>query len=124
MKKEEILKEVFNQLKEILNSSDQSIYIYIDDEHKICNEKFASMLNYASAKEWASVKENFPTAFVANKSQPTLIHAFQNAMESAIGSSMEIEWKKKSGDTIKTKVILVPIVYNGQRMALHFISKY
>lgn len=120
---ENILKGIFNQLKGIFNSSEQAMYIYLDDEQKVCNEKFASMLNYKSSKEWASVKENFPTAFVAEKNQPTLINAFQNAMEKGRGSSIEVEWKKKSGDSVKTEVILVPIEYNGHRMALHFISK-
>ena len=122
-KNENILKGIFNQLKGILDSSEQGMYVYLDDEQKFCNNEFASMLGYESAKEWASVKDNFPTVFIAEKSQNKLILSYQNAMEKGIGSFFDIEWKKKSGGVIKTNVILVPIEYNGHRMALHFISK-
>ena len=122
-KHEDILKGVFSQLKEIFDSSEQAMYLYIDDRYKVCNKKFASMLDYESTEKWASVKENFPTAFIAEKSQTTLTSAYQKAMEKGIGSFIEIEWKKKSGGTVKTEVILVPMSYEGHRMALHFISK-
>ena len=118
-----ILQEIYNQLIDIFDTSEQAMYIYMDDEQKMCNERFASMLDYGSAKEWASVKGNFPTTFVAEESQALLIEAFQNAMERGIGSSTKIEWKKKSGGTVKTDVILVPISHSEHRMALHFISK-
>ena len=122
-KHDEILKGLSNQLKEIFDSSGQAMYIYLDDEHKVCNKKFASMLDYKSTAEWASVKGNFPTAFVKEKSQATLIRAYQAAMENGVGSSIDVDWKKKSGGSAKTKVILVPISYEGHRMALHFISE-
>lgn len=122
-KHKDILKEALRHLKEVFDSSEQAMYLYLDDINKACNEKFASMLEYESPKEWASVKENFPTAFVAEKSQTTLINAFQEAMEKGIGSSIEVEWKKKSGETAKTNVIIVPVSFEGHRMALHFISK-
>ena len=118
-----ILKGIFDQLKEIFDSSEQAMYIYLDDAQKVCNEKFASMLGYESAEEWASIKENFPSVFVAEKSRRTLVNTYQKAMENGVGSTIEIEWKKKSGGTVKTKVILVPISYDNHRMALHFISE-
>jgi antirestriction protein len=118
-----VLSGIFSQLKEIFNSSEQAMYLYLDDDHKLCNEKFAFMLNYESAEEWAAVKASFPDAFVAEKSRATLISTYQNAMEKGIGASIEVEWKKKSGETVKTNVILVPLAYEGHRMALHFISE-
>jgi hypothetical protein len=122
-KQEDILKRVFYQLKGIFDSSEQAMYLYIDDKNKVCNKKFASMLDYESTEEWASVKENFPTAFVAEKSHSAIIGAYQDALEKGIGFSIKVEWKKKSGSTVKTNVILVPISYEGHRMALHFISE-
>lgn len=116
------LKEMHEHLKEIFDSSEQGMYLYLDDENKMCNEKFSSMLNYSSSNEWSSIKESFPTAFVAEKSQSVLINAYQDAVKNGVGSSVNIEWKKKSGDFLETVVIIVPISYNGHRMALHFIN--
>ena len=120
---ENILKEIYGQLKDIFDSSEQAMYLYLDDEHKVCNQRFASMLDYESADKWAAVKDNFPEAFVAEQSQETLVNTFREAMEKGIGSSIKVKWKKKSQGSVESNVILVPISYKGYRMALHFISK-
>src|SRR3989338_8317019 len=96
---EQLIDGISKQFKEILENSGQGMYIYLDDIHKICNEKFAKMLGYTSAKDWSS------------------------AMEKGIGSSFDINWKTKNGKSLKTNVILVPIAFEGHLMALHFVTK-
>ena len=113
---------VSREYKEIFKNSDQGIYIYLDDNHKICNQKFATLLGYESPEEWANVNESFPDAFVAEKSQETLIDTYKKAIEQSVGSQISVTWKKKSGGTIATKVILVPVSHQGHLFALHFVS--
>ncbi len=120
---EELIKEISETYKEIISNSDQAIYIYLDDSHKICNEKFSSMLGYDSPQEWADITESFPETFVAGESQETLVDAFQKAITNYIGSKFNVTWKKKSGDTVDTDVILVPIAFEDHLLALHFVSK-
>lgn len=114
----------YHEQKEIFDSSDQGIYAFLDDDSRVCNGKFADMLGYASPKEWAAVDApgGFPDAFVAEKSQHALVDAYQHAMENGVGSTIEVTWKKKSGGTVDSTVILVPVVYQGHMLALHFIS--
>ncbi len=120
---EELIKGVYEQLKEVLEGSKQAIYVYLDDHHITYNQRFASLLGYKSVEELSTVKEPFIEAFVMDKSQEILIHAYRHAMEDKIGSCNEISLKKKTGEPINVKVILVPISYMGELLALHFISK-
>jgi PAS domain S-box-containing protein len=120
---EQIIDGIKKQMHVVLKNSEQAIYIYLDDSHKLCNEKFSSLLGYESPEDWASVTESFPTAFVAKESQEKLVGAYQKAMEEMIGSQVEITWKKKNGSEVKTKVILVPISYKDQLLALHFVEE-
>ena len=46
---EELVNGLYNQMKKILDSSEQPIFIYLDDNHKICNQRFAAFLGYKSA---------------------------------------------------------------------------
>ena len=92
---EELIKGVYEQLKEIFEGSKQAIYIYYDDNYKICNQRFASLLGYKSIEEWSAVNEPFPQAFVKDESQEVLVSAYRNAMEDKIGSDIEVSWKKK-----------------------------
>ncbi len=120
---EKTIQAAHAQLKELFDTSEQAMYLYLDDVNKACNGHFSSMLGYDSPEEWAAVKENFPVAFVADGSQHALISAYQDAMQRGVASQIEIEWKRKSSGTVKTAVILVPIEFQSHRMALHFIEE-
>lgn len=119
---EELLKGFYKEFGWIFKNSEQAMYLYLDDAHKLCNKKFAAMLGYKSAQEWAKVSGSFIGAFVDEKSQHTLINAYRNAMEKVIGSAIDVTWKTKSSRKINSKVILVPVAHKGHLMALHFIS--
>jgi hypothetical protein len=120
---DQVILGVYEQLSDVFENSAQSIYIYLDDKHKVCNGKFAALLGYATPNEWAAVGENFPDAFVSKDSQKTLISAYQASMEKFVGSVNNISWKTKTGRDVRTSTILVPIVYEGHAMALHFVSQ-
>ncbi len=119
---EQLVVGLSQQLKQILETSDQAIYLYLDDVHKACNKRCAELLGYDSPEAWAAVDEPFPMAFVAAKSRQPLITAYQNAMERSVGSALDVTWQRKAGGTVATKVILVPIAFEGHLFALHFIS--
>ncbi|HEV2137413.1 MAG TPA: hypothetical protein VGR53_01065 [Nitrososphaerales archaeon] len=119
---ESIMKGVREQLADVFDESQQSVYVYLDDSNKACNKRFASLLGYASPTEWAKVERNFPEAFVHPKDQRTLVKAYEEAMNKMVGSTISIKWKKKRGGEVPTTTILVPIVYEGHRLALDFIT--
>jgi PAS domain-containing protein len=118
---EELIAGISKQMKSILDSSQQAVYIYLDDIHKVCNGKFASLLGYRSPEEWAK-DENLLEATVERSSQETLVKAYNQAMEKFIPSNIKVTWKKKSGGTVMTSVVLVPIAYDNHIFALHFVS--
>jgi hypothetical protein len=109
-------------LQAMADESEQSMYIFLDDGNKWCNQRFAALLGYASPAEWASVAAPFTGAFVDPKSQSTLVSTYQQAMERGAASQVAVTWRRKDGKAVKTRVILVPIEREGHRMALHFIT--
>jgi carbohydrate-binding DOMON domain-containing protein len=119
---EKVIDGVREQLEEIFEKSNQSVYIYLDDVNKTCNKHFASLLGYASPSEWAAVRKNFPEVFIASKDRVKLVSAYQSAMNDLVGSTIAVNWKKKGGGEVPTTTILVPIIFDGHKMALHFIS--
>lgn len=119
---DELMTAIAEEYSELLDGSEQAIYIYLDDENKICNEKFSKLLGYDSPDEWASTNESFTEAFVADKSQEKLVKTYQKAMEEGAGSKIDITWKKKNNTEVETEIILVPIVFEGHLFALHFVG--
>ena len=118
---DQLMESIAKEYQDIFENSEQGMYIYLDDVHKVCNEKFAALLGYEFADEWSKIAESFPDVFVAPESRETLVDAFMDAMEKNTASTNEIVWKKKDGSTEKTTVILVPISHEGHLFALHFV---
>lgn len=118
---EELVKGLYDQMKMILDSSEQPIFLYLDDNHKACNSRFAALLGFKSPQEWAET-HGFLDPYVVEKSRETVASAYWNAMEKMIGSTIQVTWKKKSGETIDSTVIFVPMAYQGHLFAVHFVS--
>jgi hypothetical protein len=119
---QDVVSKVREQLAEVFENSQQSLYIYLDEQNKLCNKRFAALLGYDSPRQWAAVKEDFAQAFVSPKDRRTLVSAYQKAMNELSGSAVSINWRKKGGGEVPTTTILLPITFDGHRMALHFIS--
>lgn len=118
-----LLHDFFIEQQQIFDSSSQAIYAFLNDGNIVCNEKFATLLGYSFPAEWATVQQHFIEAFVDAKSQQTVVSAYQNAIQKMEGATMNVTWKKKTGETINTTVILVPLAYKNHILALHFVSR-
>ena len=119
---EELVAGIVKQLKPILDKSEQAIFVYLDDTHKACNKKYAEMLGYKSAKAWADT--DAPLSDVIEKDQQKVIDAYQAAMEKQAASTANVTARHiKTGALIKTKLVLVPVAYDGHLFSLNFFSK-
>jgi len=118
---EEVVKGLYEQMKPVFDSSEQPIFLYLDDNHKACNSKFASMLGFKSPKEWAEI-QGFLEVYVAEKSRETLMTAYWDAMKKKTASTTQITWMKKGGGTFDSTVILVPMFFDGHLFSVHFVT--
>lgn len=119
---QQLVDGVASQFAEILTKSTQGIYIYLADDHKVCNKVFSDMLGYKSPEEWAKNENSFTDVFAEDDSAKKLVVSYRDAVEKMVGSKFKMTWKRKSGGNIKTEVILVPIAYEGHIFALHFVT--
>lgn len=117
---EHLVKELGAQLESVFSKSPQAIYLYLDDEHKTCNKKFADMLGYDSVREW--VDNLYPVDDISKKDQEKGIKAYMEASRKFKASTLSAEWIKKDGKKINTEVIMVPLTYKGEVFVLHFIT--
>jgi hypothetical protein len=119
---EELIRGIAEQMKPVLEKSRQAIDIYLDDNHKVCNQKYADLLGYKSPKEWAEVEA--PLSDVVEEDQQSVIDAYMNTTEKMIASSIEVRMKNiKTGKIVKTRMVTAPIGHAGHVFAAHFFSK-
>ena len=115
-----LIEELHAEYKAILDGSKQAIYIYLDSEHKTCNSKFATLIGYKAVREYETSEDMMVD--VEESSINILVGAYQNAMQDKIGSTIQVTFKKRGGGSVKTNVILVPIAFKGEMLALHYIT--
>jgi len=77
---EELVKGLSQQMDEILKSSKQPLYLYLDDNHKACNEKLTTLLGYKTPDEWAKIQGSLDP-FVAKQSHEIVASAYWKAMD-------------------------------------------
>jgi hypothetical protein len=118
---EELVKGLYEQMKPILDGSEQPIFIYLDDTHKACNSKFASMLGFKSPQEWAE-KSGFLDLFVEEKSRETLAAAYWASVQKMAASTIQLTWLKKDGKTLDSTMVLVPMFFQGHMFSVHFVT--
>jgi PAS domain-containing protein len=119
----DVISGVTRQFQSLFDSSRQCMYIFLDDRNKSCNAKFARLLGYSSPSAWAAVQGSFPSAFVDVSSQDLLVDTYQDAMRDGVGASIPVTWRRRDGSTVDTECILVPVDFEGHRVALHFIEE-
>ena len=118
----ELIKGITEQMKPVLEKSEQAIYIYLDDNHKVCNKKFADLLGYKSPKEWADAEA--PLSDIVEEDQQSVINAYMNASEKMVASAIEVRAKNvKTGKIAKTRMIIAPVGHAGHVFTSHFFSK-
>ncbi len=66
---EQVVKGLYDQMKPVFDSSEQPIFLYLDDNHKACNSKFAKMLGFKSPQEWAETPSVLGVSVAGEKSR-------------------------------------------------------
>lgn len=116
-----LIGEVSEQLEPMLSNSPQAIYVYLDDTHKFCNQKFVDLLGYKSIKEWEM--NEFPVSDVDDDDQHKVIEAYGKASDKFEASTVKVAFIKKNGRKVNVSMMMVPLSYEDEVFVLHFLNE-
>lgn len=110
------------QLAPVFEHSKDGVYVYLDDRHKICNDKLAKMFGFNSAAEWARTPD-FLNSFVAthqdrlkvSSSYHTHIH------QSLTPAQVRFTVRRPDGKLVRCVSDMVPLSHAGQMFAYQFV---
>lgn len=118
---EHLIKELAEQFEPIFSNSPQGIYLYLDDTHKICNQKFADMLGYKSIEDW--VANEAPVGDVVEEDQKKVIDAYTDAADTYKAREVKVAILRQDGKRINVLVHMTPFTYRGETFVLHFLTE-
>lgn len=117
---EDLVMELSDQFQQLMRESPQAIFIYLDDYHKVCNQRFATMLGYRSPEDWAEMKT--PITDTTEDTRENLISAVMGALQDKTASSVRVSWKRLGGGVVDTNCIIVPGFIGSLPYAMHFFT--
>ena len=121
---EEWLATIATQLAPIFDNSKEGVYVYLDDQHKICNQRLATMWGYAAPAEWAAAPD-FLTSFVATPAgrEQVSTNYHRHVHQELTAFRQRFAVRTKSGAEIACEVDTVPYAFDGQLFAYAFVRQ-
>jgi PAS domain S-box-containing protein len=120
---EQILKEMLQQFQPVFDKSPFGVYLYLDDVHKVCNEKMARMFGFDKSQEWAAT-DSFLAKFVSEEDQETFSRHYQHHIVGlAHPLTFRFHGKRKDGSVFLAETDMIPISWRGYPIAYHFVHE-
>ncbi len=119
---EDMVQELAEQFQPILQKSPDGVYLWLDESHKVCNERLARMFGL-TVEEWRDTQP-FLTAFVAEEDQQLFSWNYWNRVAtSAFPVTFRFRGRRKDGSTFVAETDMVPISWRGHPVAYHFVRE-
>ena len=119
---QDVLNSLQEQFMPVFLHSPDGVYLYLDDRHKVCNQRLADMFGM-TMHEWSNVP-NFLETFVAPQDRELVASNFEKHV-SALTSPVSFRFTaiRKSGETFTAETVMIPVSWNGYPIAYHFVRE-
>jgi len=119
---EDVLSGLLEQLMPVFSHSPDGVYLYLDENHKVCNKRMADMFGM-TVEEWRKVP-NFLEGFVAPQDR-TLFASNYGEHVAALKNpaSFRFHGVRKNGETFLAETEMIPVTWNGHPIAYHFVRE-
>ncbi len=116
--------DIAEQLAPVFAASSEGVIVYLDDRHKICNDRLAKLFGYASPKEWAAAPD-FLNSFVATPADRVRVSRTYHRQIHQLVAPARIRYKvrRPDGKTIACEMDSVPFTHAGQMFAYQFVRE-
>jgi PAS domain S-box-containing protein len=114
-------KELAEHLAPIFEQSPDGVYIWLDEEHWVCNARFAAMFGYGSPAELNDTPRLLQR-IVHEDDQQLFSSNYWNHVQ-GLGSPVTFRFTgvKKDGSTCQVETDMIPLVFGGHTFAYHFV---
>jgi len=117
---DDVIPQLAEHLAPIFASSPDGVYVWLDEEHWTCNERFAAMFGYPVAE-----LENTPgflQRLVHEEDQGVFSWNYWNRVQAlAFPVTFRFRGVRKDGSAFAAEVDMIPIAFGGHTVAYHFV---
>ena len=119
---EDIIRELAEQFRSIMEQSPDGVYLWLDETHKVCNERLAKLFGF-TIEQW-SATQPFLDNFVAEEDRRMFSWNYHNRVAAlAFPVTFRFRGMRKDGSTFPAETDMIPISYGGEALAYHFVRQ-
>ena len=114
-------KELAEHLRPLFDASPDGVYVWLDEEHWVCNQRFAELLGYDSPDELNDTP-NFLQRMVHEDDQQHFSWNYWNRVQAlAFPTTFRFRGARKDGSTFQAETDMIPFTFGGHTFAYHFV---
>jgi PAS domain S-box-containing protein len=114
-------KELAEHLLPIFESSPDGVYVWLDEEHWICNQRFAELLGYDSPGELNDTP-HLLQRWVHEDDQGQFSWSYWNRVQTrSFPTTLRFRGKRKDGSEVLFETEMIPLTFGGHTFAYHFV---
>ena len=118
----EILSEIAEHLRPVLEYSPDGVYLWVDEDHMVCNERFASLFG-ATAAEWNKRPPLFED-IIDEEDMGMYAWNFQTRVARLMYPvTFRFRGRRLDGTTFGGETDMIPITYRDHVIAYHFVRQ-
>ena len=112
--------ELAEHLGPVFASSPDGVYVWLDETHWVCNERFAELLGYGSADELTNTP-GLLQRMVHEDDQQLFSWMYWNRVQPrAFPATFRFRGVRKDGSAVQIETDMIPLSYGGHTFAFHF----
>jgi len=108
-------------LAPIFESSPDGVYVWLDETHWICNERFAAMFGYDSPAELNNTPYLLQRLVHEDDQQLFSSNYWSRVQGLAAPATFRFTGVKKDGTTCQVETDMIPLTFGGHTFAYHFM---
>jgi len=122
MEDQEIIRQLEAQFRPLFESSPDGVYLWLDESHKVCNERLASLYGMSVA-EWCTA-EPFLESFVAAEDREHYAWNYHHRVGGLLfPTTFRFRGLRRDGSTFNAETDMIPISFDGRPVAYHFVRQ-
>jgi PAS domain S-box-containing protein len=119
---DDVVPRLAEHLQPVFESSLDGVYIWLDETHWTCNEKFARLFGFTVAELENS--PGFLQRFVDEGDQEQFSWNYWNRVQGrAFPVTFRFNGRDRDGSALAMETDMIPLAYGGHRIAYHFVRR-
>jgi PAS domain S-box-containing protein len=116
-------KELADHLQPLFDASPDGMYVWLDEGHWVCNQRFADLLGFDSPDELNDTP-SFLQRMVHGDDQQHFSWNYWNRVQAlAFPTTFRFRGVRRDGSAFQAETDMIPVTYGGHTFAYHFVRR-